>query len=207
MLGMRTFPWKSFQLALSLYRFRFHLHQLLVNNLPTFDEIFCHAPLDKSLFRPLNLSRINEARFTHGPVGLVEHVCRMYSHLDVNMNTDRDTNINTNTDTVMNNMGEKAWAGLEKRFWGNRPAHFKLPPPVVSSSPAHYQIQSNPDLPPTCVSLRALQSNNEPPQGTIASTSTHFSATTIAAPSTAASSSPPLLYRNPASQHPSTPEP
>jgi len=35
----------------------------------------------------------------------------MYSHLDVNMNTDRDTNINTNTDTVMNNMGEKAGLG------------------------------------------------------------------------------------------------
>jgi len=122
MVGIRTFPWKSFQLTLSLKRFRFHLHQILVNNLPTFDEIFCHAPMDKSLFRPLNLSRINEARFNHGPVGLVEHVCRMYSHLDVNMNTDRDTNINTNTDTVMNNMGEKAGLGCWKSVSGGKPS-------------------------------------------------------------------------------------
>lgn len=54
---------------------------------------------------------------------------------------------------------------------------------------------------------RALQSSIEPPQGIIASASTHFSATTIAAPSTAASSSPPLHYRNPASKHPNTPIP
>jgi len=92
--------------------FRFHLFQFLVNNLPTFDEIFCHAPLVKSLFRPLNLSRINGARFIHGPVGLglVLHVCRMYSNLDVNMNSDRDTN--TSTDTVMNNMGKRPGKAL-----------------------------------------------------------------------------------------------